>query len=325
MEITTLVPILLPIVLFIITLIILMVMRDQDNHKRGVANVRKLTDQLKTEIASHEDEFRAEIAEFDEKLAQKDAQIQSYFQEIDSKLKNIETYATDLGRMKAAMETYREALCGLAKLTQDADSKISSVEDEVERLDEVRKVIDGFKMDMKDADDHLKQHEGTVIQMERDTMNRLEDRCKSLSEDFSIKIDRLCDQLDIKVEATRDATETLMNQGAEVLGNIGDRTAEQVQLASQVRELTRQKERLLSEISSLNKTYEEKEAELAKPYVEPVKNEPVEKVVEQTIEEVLPEVETEKVEENSPFDDSVDVEIEEKIEYEGEEEEIVFD
>lgn len=323
MEITTLVPVLLPIVLFVITLIIIFVMREQDNHKRGVANVRKLTDQLKAEIATQEDSFRAEIAELEERVSQKDAQIQGMFQDIDKQLKSLDSYSADLGRMKSAMETYREALCGLAKLTQDADGKISQVEEDVVKLEEIKKQVDGFKLDMKDADEHLKQHEGLVIQLERDTMSRLEDRCKSLSEDFSIKVDRLCDQLDIKVEATRDATESLMNEGAEVLGNIGDRTAEQVQLSSQVRELYRQKERLLGDINTLNRKVEEKVAQ------EPIAAEP------ETIEDVEPEepvaeepVAEETAEESLevPFEEPLDIQMDnEKVEYEGEEEEIVFD
>lgn len=394
MEITTLVPVLLPVVLFIITLIIIIAMREQDSRKRGIASVRKLTDQLKAEISDKESEFRSEVAELETKIAQKDSEIEGFFLDITRQLKEIEAYSTDLAKMRAAMETYRDALCGLAKLTQDADSKITQVEEEVDRLETIHKTIEGFKLDMKDADEHLKQHEGLVIQMERDTMSRLEDRCKSLSSDFSLKIDRLCDQLDIKIEATRDATESLLNQGAEVLGNIGDRTAEQVQLASQVRELNRQKERLIDNINVLNRKVEEKKAmnlELdaiarnearvyAENYDEPVQEpvqpvkavEPEQKVAEQIIvpeetkvvdeaepapvieiqpepEEVITELQKEEqpvpeshpAEQNIPdytmldYSDIKDTEVpfsapsddgeNDKIEYYGEEEEIVFD
>ena len=106
-------------------------------------------------------------------MAKKDAEVKSLIQTVNTQLGELKSYSEDLVRLKNAMETYREALGGLARLTSDADDKVQTVQDEVNRLDKVRDVIEGFRQDMKDADEHLRKHEQRVIQLERESIARM--------------------------------------------------------------------------------------------------------------------------------------------------------
>lgn len=173
MDFFSLVPVLLPIALFVVTMIIIFTLRAGDKSSRSLSTVKKLLDKYKGDVEASDNSFKQYAAELEQTISKKDSEVKELIQTINSQLGELRSYSEDLVRLKMAMDTYREALEGLARLTSDADDKISTVQNEVDRLDKVRNVIDGFRQDMRDADEHLRKHEQRVIQLERESIGRM--------------------------------------------------------------------------------------------------------------------------------------------------------
>lgn len=173
MDFVSLIPVLLPIALFVVSMIVVFTLRASDKSSRSLQTVKKLLDKYKSDVESSDNSFKQYAAELEQTIAKKDDEVKTLIQTVNSQLGELRSYSEDLARLKMAMETYKEALEGLARLTSDADDKITMVQNDVDRLEKVRNVIDGFRQDMRDADDHLRKHEQRVIQLERESIGRM--------------------------------------------------------------------------------------------------------------------------------------------------------
>ena len=265
MKIDQMLVILLPVVLFFINLMIIIVLRESDNRKKGITNIKKLTDRYKTELENHSNDFRSEVADIENRIAKNDSQLKELIQTATAEINNIKTYCDDMATLRHSMDTYREALAGLAKLTTDADTKIAQVENDLQRLESVKNMIDTFKLDMKDADEHLKQHENTVIQLQKDTISQLEDSLSAFKiqaektlEETKTTVIQYNEALEEKVDSAKAVTNKLQESSIELLDSLGDRSADQKLLADQIEELTRSRNELSKDLSELNRQVEEK-------------------------------------------------------------------
>ncbi len=173
MDFVSLIPVLLPIALFVVSMIVVFTLRASDKSSRSLSTVKKLLDKYKSDVESSDNSFKQYAAELEQTVAKKDTEVKTLIQTVNSQLGELRSYSEDLARLKMAMETYREALEGLARLTSDADDKITMVQNDVDRLEKVRNVIEGFRQDMRDAEDHLRKHEQRVIQLERESIGRM--------------------------------------------------------------------------------------------------------------------------------------------------------
>ena len=173
MDFASMLPVMLPIALFVVTLIIVFTLRASDKHSKSLSNVKRLLDIYKSNIEASDLSFKQYASELEQTVAKKDAEVKSLIQTVNTQITELKSYSDDLLRLKASMETYRTALEGLGVLTKDADEKVRTVQEDVDRLEKVRAVIDGFRQDMRDADEHLRKHEQQVIQLERESIGRM--------------------------------------------------------------------------------------------------------------------------------------------------------
>ena len=173
MNLISLLPVLLPIALFVVTLIIIFSLRASDRGKHNISNVRKMYENYKSDAEASDNSLKQFAIELEQKIAKKNDEVQTMIQKLDTQLAELHEYSEDLVKLKNAMDTYKTALEGLAKLTEDADDKVATVQADADRLDGVRTVIEGFRQDMRDADEHLRKHEQRVIQLERESVTRM--------------------------------------------------------------------------------------------------------------------------------------------------------
>lgn len=259
--------ILLPIVLFIINLVVTLILRESDSRKRGITGVKRLTEQYKSEIEKHIESFRNEVTEIENTISEKDKQLHNLIDTVNGEMIKLGSYQEDMANLRQSMDTYRDALAGLAKLTTDADSKIGLVETDIKRLEDVKTMIDSFRLDMKDADEHLKAHENTVIQMQKDSENNLEqtiDKFKGEADNVlnsaKAKVLKYYDALEEKLKATQKAAEDLHHESVTLLSGLGDRMSEQHVLATQIAQLTKTRNELASNVTSLERQIAEKKS-----------------------------------------------------------------
>ena len=184
-------PIALPIALFAVTLIIIFVLRASDKRNRSLATVKKLLDNYKGDVEASDNNFKQYAIELEQTVSKKDQEVKGLIQTVNGQIGELKSYSEDLVRLKNTMETYRSALEGLAVLTKDADQKVQTVQDEADRLDKVRDVIDGFKQDMRDADEHLRKHEQQVIQLERESIEHMNQAVSDTDSNMDEAIDNI--------------------------------------------------------------------------------------------------------------------------------------
>lgn len=287
MELATVLPIALPIVLFVITLIIIFGLRGSDKNTRSLANTKRLVEQIETDVAKADSNFKQEIAEIEAQIGQKEDQVRSLIQTSTTHINTLDSYNDDFGRLGASMQSYRTALAGLQRLTDATRDDVESVKAEVARLEEVRAMIDSFRSDMQEAERELTEHERRVIILERETSDRLKTLAAQLKEessqnleafrnDIEMQVDGRIEQvesalsrmtasvesymneLDQRITATRDATESLNERSLSILGNMGDRAKEQQLLSAQLEELEERKLTLKGDIANLEREINQK-------------------------------------------------------------------
>ena len=264
-----LLPILLPIALFIVTLIIIFTLRASDKRNRSLATVKKLLDNYKGDVEASDNNFKQYAIELEQTVSKKDQEVKGLIQTVNGQIGELKSYSEDLVRLKNAMETYRSALDGLAVLTKDADQKVRTVQDEVDRLDKVRAVIDGFKQDMKDADEHLRKHEQQVIQLERESIEHMNQAVSDTDSNMD------------------EAIENIHRESAEVFADFKDKTVAETDFRLRklddafqavihtVQQFFGELENKIDEAKNVAEALEQKAATVAASAVEPAAEEQV--------------------------------------------------
>ena len=264
-----LLPILLPIALFIVTLIIIFTLRASDKRNRSLATVKKLLDNYKGDVEASDNNFKQYAIELEQTVSKKDQEVKGLIQTVNGQIGELKSYSEDLVRLKNAMETYRSALDGLAVLTKDADQKVRTVQDEVDRLDKVRAVIDGFKQDMKDADEHLRKHEQQVIQLERESIEHMNQAVSDTDSNMD------------------EAIENIHRESAEVFADFKDKTVAETDFRLRklddafqavihtVQQFFGELENKIDEAKNVAEALEQKAASVAASAVEPAAEEQV--------------------------------------------------
>ena len=264
-----LLPILLPIALFIVTLIIIFTLRASDKRNRSLATVKKLLDNYKGDVEASDNNFKQYAIELEQTVSKKDQEVKGLIQTVNGQIGELKSYSEDLVRLKNAMETYRSALDGLAVLTKDADQKVRTVQDEVDRLDKVRAVIDGFKQDMKDADEHLRKHEQQVIQLERESIEHMNQAVSDTDSNMD------------------EAIENIHRESAEVFADFKDKTVAETDFRLRklddafqavihtVQQFFGELENKIDEAKNVAEALEQKAASVATSAVEPAAEEHV--------------------------------------------------
>ena len=264
-----LLPILLPIALFIVTLIIIFTLRASDKRNRSLATVKKLLDNYKGDVEASDNNFKQYAIELEQTVSKKDQEVKGLIQTVNGQIGELKSYSEDLVRLKNTMETYRSALDGLAVLTKDADQKVRTVQDEVDRLDKVRAVIDGFKQDMKDADEHLRKHEQQVIQLERESIEHMNQAVSDTDSNMD------------------EAIENIHRESAEVFADFKDKTVAETDFRLRklddafqavihtVQQFFGELENKIDEAKNVAEALEQKAATVAASAVEPAAEEQV--------------------------------------------------
>ncbi len=205
-SVSSMLPVLLPIALFVLTLIIIFTLRASDKRNKSLSTVKRLLDMYKSNVEASDNSFKQYASELEQTVAKKDSEVKALIQTVIAQTNELKSYSDDLVRLKSAMATYQAALDGLAVLTHEADDKVQTVQNEVDRLDKIRDVIDGFRQDMKDADEHLRKHEQRVVQLERESIGRMNDAVSETDSSMDEAMAGLHRESDEVLEAFKEKT-----------------------------------------------------------------------------------------------------------------------
>lgn len=137
-------PLILSIGLFVITLVIMFTLRSSDNRSRRVDIIKRTATQYIAEAKRFEDTLQQQIAETNTSIALSKEELHSLLEQISLQRQHIVEHSSDLHTLEQTFNHYKEVLISLRSLTEQAETKVQYVQQQVQNLDNTKKTIDSF-------------------------------------------------------------------------------------------------------------------------------------------------------------------------------------
>lgn len=313
MEITGVLALGVSIVLFAITLIIILALRKADQNNRRLGTVKKMVEKLEADTRKTMDEFKQELAEIEVEISKKEDNLHNLIQSGTSQINALSSYYDDFGNLSSAMQTYKKALEGVQRLTESTDDKIAQLGDDVNRLEEVKQLIQSFRDDI----DNIRQ--SAVEQVENatsDSENRMSSAVESLKSESAILKESFRTDVNALVDSNADRIQNIVTTYVE---EINDKISQMNQVST----------KLAAQLEQLQAAAEREAEPVAEPAPEPEPQAAPEVSVETQFDiqdmdyDIEPEPEFEP--EPQPIPEPVrEPERKNKFEYTGEDEEVIF-
>lgn len=313
MEITGVLALGVSIVLFAITLIIILALRKADQNNRRLGTVKKMVEKLEADTRKTMDEFKQELAEIEVEISKKEDNLHNLIQSGTSQINALSSYYDDFGNLSSAMQTYKKALEGVQRLTESTDDKIAQLGDDVNRLEEVKQLIQSFRDDI----DNIRQ--SAVEQVENatsDSENRMSSAVESLKSESAILKESFRTDVNALVDSNADRIQNIVTTYVE---EINDKISQMNQVST----------KLAAQLEQLQAAAEREAEPVAEPAPEPEPQAAPEVSVETQFDiqdmdyDIEPEPEFEP--EPQPIPEPIrEPERKNKFEYTGEDEEVIF-
>lgn len=246
------------VALFVISLIIMLALRKSDQNNRRLAIVKKLVEKLDADSRKTMEEFKQGLAEIEVEISRKEDNLHNLIQSGTSQINALSSYYDDFGNLSSAMQTYKKALEGVQRLTESTDDKIQGISNDVNRLEEVRQLIESFREEI----DNIRQ--AAVDQVEKaatDADREIDGAVESLKSESAIMKESFRSEVSAFVD---DTAERMKNVVAACVDEINDRICQMNQISAK---LAAQQEQL----ELLERQQAEREAAAAAaPEAEPV-------------------------------------------------------
>ena len=315
MEITGVLALGVSIVLFAITLIIILALRKADQNNRRLGTVKKMVEKLEADTRKTMDEFKQELAEIEVEISKKEDNLHNLIQSGTSQINALSSYYDDFGNLSSAMQTYKKALEGVQRLTESTDDKIAQLGDDVNRLEEVKQLIQSFRDDI----DNIRQ--SAVEQVENatsDSENRMSSAVESLKSESAILKESFRTDVNALIDSNADRIQNIVTTYVE---EINDKISQMNQVST----------KLAAQLEQLQAAAEREAAPVSAPVEEPVA-EPAPEPQPQAAPEVSVETQFDIQDmdydiepEPQPIPEPVrEPERKNKFEYTGEDEEVIF-
>lgn len=315
MEITGVLALGVSIVLFAITLIIILALRKADQNNRRLGTVKKMVEKLEADTRKTMDEFKQELAEIEVEISKKEDNLHNLIQSGTSQINALSSYYDDFGNLSSAMQTYKKALEGVQRLTESTDDKIAQLGDDVNRLEEVKQLIQSFRDDI----DNIRQ--SAVDQVENatsDSENRMSSAVESLKSESAILKESFRTDVNALVDSNADRIQNIVTTYVEEINDkISQMNQVSTKLAAQLEQLQAAAEREAEPVSA------PVEEPVAEPAPEPQPQAAPEVSVETQFD--IQDMDYDIEPEPQPIPEPVrEPERKNKFEYTGEDEEVIF-
>ena len=315
MEITGVLALGVSIVLFAITLIIILALRKADQNNRRLGTVKKMVEKLEADTRKTMDEFKQELAEIEVEISKKEDNLHNLIQSGTSQINALSSYYDDFGNLSSAMQTYKKALEGVQRLTESTDDKIAQLGDDVNRLEEVKQLIQSFRDDI----DNIRQ--SAVEQVENatsDSENRMSSAVESLKSESAILKESFRTDVNALIDSNADRIQNIVTTYVEEINDkISQMNQVSTKLAAQLEQLQAAAEREAEPVSA------PVEEPVAEPAPEPQPQAAPEVSVETPFD--IQDMDYDIEPEPKPIPEPVrEPERKNKFEYTGEDEEVIF-
>ena len=315
MEITGVLALGVSIVLFAITLIIILALRKADQNNRRLGTVKKMVEKLEADTRKTMDEFKQELAEIEVEISKKEDNLHNLIQSGTSQINALSSYYDDFGNLSSAMQTYKKALEGVQRLTESTDNKIAQLGDDVNRLEEVKQLIQSFRDDI----DNIRQ--SAVEQVENatsDSENRMSSAVESLKSESAILKESFRTDVNALIDSNADRIQNIVSTYVEEINDkISQMNQVSTKLAAQLEQLQAAAEREAEPVSA------PVEEPVAEPAPEPQPQAAPEVSVETQFD--IQDMDYDIEPEPQPIPEPVrEPERKNKFEYTGEDEEVIF-
>lgn len=135
---------LLPVILFLITLVIIYLLRVEDKRDRRLDLMKQKVSLFSREVESARSQFKDTAQQVEERVNHRIEASNQMLMRLDSQLTELEVRSDDLAKLQGVLTTYRDSLTKLGATTAQVEARIEQVKEEVQRIEAVQTIIDGF-------------------------------------------------------------------------------------------------------------------------------------------------------------------------------------
>lgn len=185
--------VILSVGLFVLTLLIIFVLRASDSKTRSVANVKKMVEQIHSDVEKFDSSLKQEVADIEMQIGKNTTQVRELIQTVAAQIVELKTYSDDFGSLHEAMAKYQSSLTALARLTEDADAKVEKVNQDVESLQEVKESINSFRLE--------------IAEIEKTALKQITDSAEEETNSFKEKVESYVSQIDTLLNALASAVQ----------------------------------------------------------------------------------------------------------------------
>ena len=196
----------LSIALFAITIIIILLMRISDNKTRSVANVKKLVEQIHSDVLGFEESLKQQVVDIEVRINNDTQQDKELMQTINAEISELKAYSEDFAALHDSMAKYKVALNALAKLTSDADERIESIKEEIDQIQKIRESFASFK--------------GEIRNLEASSMNNVRDGVRSGEETLASKLNEVKSAVSSAVDEVKEVILDAKQVSIELAGKV---------------------------------------------------------------------------------------------------------
>ncbi len=255
------------IILFLITIVIILIYRYVDRKDRQIYLVKTFMDRMKQEIEDRHTILQESFDEISDTIELHEASVRNMLKRVDQSLEDLEKHASDLSQLQTYMSHYHRILKELSALTDKAEKRLSSLQEELSgldqlegRLQELSGLGSDLRADYEEFSQQFQTHKGDKLsELDAAMTNefrkhldaelaRSESRISkariAFEQEYDNAVNAFQHKVEILLEEARDAIEAQLSDSI-------DRIHSSVPESEQTPELESESDALDSEIASL--------------------------------------------------------------------------
>ena len=283
-----LLPMILSVGLFFLTLVIIITLRNSDRNEHRLEHVKRYVGGHLEMLKNKDNELLAHISEYESRFIEAQNQAAATIAEIERKREKLFAHVSELVELEATVVHYHEVLTNLSSLTVNAEQRISYVQEKVDRLKEVDRLIESYREAVGESEENLDRIEESVHQrislfeqrvdsyaagLLGDTEEQLEARRQEfvrtmdplLSQVRSLIIplfERITSHVDSLTDRQQEFSQSVMNSLDEASRRITEIKEQEHDILEEIAELSRRKSSLAQDLEHLTGQLSEKGREL---------------------------------------------------------------
>ena len=199
---------LIVLVSFLLSLILVLIVRRNIRNDRMSKMITMQQAAFRTESASTLDRMRTTSKECQQNVESSIQQAEDMVKQISDSLHTLSDYQEDLTALQSVCAEYKNALEKLRAATDQAEARISVVQQEVQKVEAVNERMDSFRQEVEKSMNQLQDLKAEYVRLVAATQESL----KTAAENQKSENESMLSDFSVKMEHTRELFASFVSQ-----------------------------------------------------------------------------------------------------------------